>query len=62
MNDEELRALLAAVREECDWRRTLYIFGLDDGARGGDALENAHLLDNLAALIRVLEERLAASE
>lgn len=52
---EELRAQLAAARDERDWRRDLYIGGPDGGWCGGDALENAHQLEQLTELIRALE-------
>ena len=55
---DEMSELLAEARDERDWRRDLLISGPASGWRGGDALENAYLLERLTELIRALEKRL----
>ena len=58
---DELRDLLAKARDERDLRRALLTNGPASG-RGGDALENAYLLERLSELIRALEKRVADIE
>jgi len=59
---DEMSELLAEARDERDWRRDLLISGPASGWRGGDALENAYLLERLTELIRALEKRVADIE